>query len=110
MVIPGPELRPKAMSGCVTLLQLRSVLMSITHVIMRATGATHTLKFEGHAELTLPFTCPGDSWPCPSLNSAAGELVSTLIGNLSFLQPPNLGKMTLSLTTGLGELVPMVWE
>lgn len=57
----GPQLLPRAVSGSVILLQLRSLLMSVTCV----TTEGLQLKYEGQSEPVLPFTGPGKAGPTP---------------------------------------------
>lgn len=62
IVTSGPKLLLLAMSGCVVLLKLRSVLMFIAHITTIA-HVNRVLKFKGHGELTLPLASPGIETP-----------------------------------------------
>lgn len=70
----GPGLLPRAMSGSVILLQLPTVLMSVT----RVTTGSLQLKYEDHAEPALPFTGPGESWPHSLLDTVVRTHPNTL--------------------------------
>lgn len=66
IVVPGPKTLLTAMPGSIALLQLGSVVMSMTL-----------------AQRTLEPHWPWDGWPFPLLGMAAGELALSFSGELT---------------------------